>query len=108
MVRVLGEPVDVGRTFPVRYSITAADGTATGFDQNVDTRFEPHPIDPTRATASVMTFRFYGFPLPEFGTYHFDVHRGDERLARVPFWVVPVDQQQPGAGAEAGEERGYL
>ena len=39
----------------------------------------------------MVAFRFYGFPVPEFGTYLFEVYQGEERLAQVPFWVMPVD-----------------
>ncbi|MGH2573538.1 MAG: DUF6941 family protein [Actinomycetota bacterium] len=91
VVRVLGEPHEIGQTFTLLYSIVDADGRKVGFEQRVEARFEAHPIDPTRATASVVTFRFYGFPVPDFGTYVFEVHHGEDRLAQVPFWVVPVD-----------------
>ena len=91
VVRVVGEPHDVGQSFPLVYTVVDADGRPVGFEQEMATTFEPHPIDPTRTTASVVTLRFYGFPIPDFGTYLFEVHLGDERLAQVPFWVVPVD-----------------
>jgi hypothetical protein len=91
VVRLLGESEEVGAEFPVVYSIVDADGHLMGFRQEVPARFERHPVDPTRATGNVVAFRFYGFPVPEFGTYVFEVHHGDERLAQVPFWVVPVD-----------------
>jgi hypothetical protein len=91
VVRVLGEPEDVGQGFPIVYSIVDADGRTVNFHQEVEARFEAHPIDPTRATANVVAFRFYGFPVPEFGTYLFEVRHGEDRMAQVPFWVVPVD-----------------
>jgi hypothetical protein len=92
VVRVLGEPDDIGQSYPITYGIVDADGHNVGFRQRVEARFEAHPIDNTRATASVVAFRFYGFPVPDFGTYLFEVHYGDQRLAQVPFWVVPVDE----------------
>lgn len=95
VVRVVGEPDEVGPAFPLLYTIVDADGQMVNFEQEVEARFEPHPIDPTRATANVMTFRFYGFPVPDFGTYLFEVRQGDERLAQVPFWVVPVEDAEP-------------
>ena len=53
-----------------------------------------------RRSATVVTFRFYGFPVPDFGAYMFEVLYGEDRLAQVPFWVVPAAQQdgsdQPG------------
>jgi hypothetical protein len=39
----------------------------------------------------------YGFPVPDFGTYLFEVSHGEERLAQVPFWVVAVDAPTPQA-----------
>jgi hypothetical protein len=97
VVRILGDPDEVGLDFPLVYSIVDADGQPVGFRQEVNSRFELHPVDQTRATGNVVAFRFYGFPVPDFGTYVFEVHQGNERLAQVPFWVVPVDQmpQEP-------------
>lgn len=91
VVRVVGEPHEVGSAFPLEYRIVDADGRVIGFTQRMEARFDPHPIDPTRTTANVVAFRFYGFPVPDFGTYLFEVHHGQERLAQVPFWVVPAD-----------------
>jgi hypothetical protein len=91
VVRVVGEPEEVGQEFSLVYTVVDADGRTVGFRQDMRAVFEAHPIDPTRTTASIVTLRFYGFPLPDFGTYLFEVHHGDERLAQVPFWVVPVD-----------------
>jgi len=91
VVRLLGEPHEMERDFSVVYSIVDADGHPMGFRQEARARFERHPVDVTRATGNVVAFRFYGFPVPEFGTYLFEVHHGDERLAQIPFWVVPVD-----------------
>jgi len=95
VVRVVGEAHEVGESFPIEYRIVDADGRAIGFTQRMEARFEPHPIDPTRATANVVAFRFYGFPVPDFGTYLFEVHHGQERLAQVPFWVVPAEGGPP-------------
>lgn len=94
VVRVVGEPQEVGRSFSLTYTIVDADGRTVNFQQQVEARFEAHPIDSTRATANVVTFRFYGFPVPDFGTYVFEVRAGEDRLAQVPFWVVPVEAQQ--------------
>lgn len=102
VVRIMGEPHEVGQPFPLTYTIVDADGRTVNFRQDLEARFEPHPIDRTRATATVATFRFYGFPVPDFGTYVFEVRHGDERLAEVPFWVVPVDQGQPPGGEPTG------
>jgi hypothetical protein len=91
VVRIVGESHEIGQPFPIVYSIVDADGKSIGFEQEMEARFEPHPIDETRATANVVAFRFYGFPVPDFGTYLFEVHLGEERLAQVPFWVVPIE-----------------
>jgi hypothetical protein len=100
VVRVVGEPHEVGRAFPLIYTIVDADGQPLSFRQELEARFDPHPIDATRTTASVVTFRFYGFPVPDFGTYLFEVRLGEERLAQVPFWVVAAD---PGPDGSMGE-----
>lgn len=96
--RVAGDAEEIGQTVTLRCGVVDADGHPVSFQQDVQAGFERHPIDPTRATASVVAFRFYGFPLPDFGTYLFEVHHGDERLAQVPFWVVPVDPANPPPG----------
>ena len=101
VVRVVGDPEDVGRSFPLVCTVVDADGHTINFRQQVEVRFQPHPIDHTRATASVLAFRFYGFPVPDFGTYLFEVLSGEDRLAQVPFWVVPIERAAPRA-----EERG--
>jgi hypothetical protein len=100
VVRVLGEPHEVGQDFTLLYTVVDADGRIVGYRQEIPTTFQPHPIDATRTTASIVALRFYGFPIPEFGAYLFEVHHGDERLAQVPFWVVPVD-------VDAGEAGGW-
>ena len=96
VVRIVGESHEIGEPFPIVYSIVDADGQSIGFEQEMEARFEPHPIDETRATANVVAFRFYGFPVPDFGTYLFEVHLGEERLAQVPFWVVPIESPTEG------------
>jgi hypothetical protein len=95
VVRVVGDPHDVGQEFSLLYTVVDADGRTVGFRQEMPAAFQPHPIDSTRTTANVVALRFYGFPIPDFGTYVFEVHHGDERLAQVPFWVVPVDPEAP-------------
>jgi hypothetical protein len=93
VVRVVGDPHEIGHQFPLTYAIVDADGRPVNFEQTVQARFEKHPIDDTRATANVVTFRFYGFPVPDFGTYLFEVRHQTERLAQVPFWVVASEPQ---------------
>jgi hypothetical protein len=96
VVRIVGEADEVGRDFTLVYTIVDADGRTVNFRQEALARFQSHPYDQTRTSASVAAFRFYGFPVPDFGTYLFEVHHGEDRLAQVPFWVVPVDQATTG------------
>jgi hypothetical protein len=108
VVRLAGDPEDVGETRSVRFVIVDADGHPLAFDQTGEARFERHPIDPTLTSANMMAFRFYGFPVPDFGAYLFEVHSGDERLASVRFWVVPAESMsQPGDGT-SNPGGGYL
>jgi hypothetical protein len=95
VVRLMGDAEDIGRTRSVVCTVVDADGRTVGFRQEIEAEFDRHPIDPTRANARVLTFRFYGFPVPEFGTYVFEVWDGEERLAEVPIWVVPVEPGVP-------------
>jgi uncharacterized protein DUF6941 len=95
IVRVVGEPHEVGQTQSLTCAIVDADGQVVNFEQRVEVGFRPHPIDPTRASGNVLAFKFFGFPVPEFGTYVFEVRQGDERLATVPFWVTPMELPEP-------------
>jgi hypothetical protein len=108
VVRLLGDPEDIGQTFSVAYTVVDADGHPVGWHQDLEAHFEAHPIDPTRSTANVAAFRFYGFPVPDFGTYVFQVLQAGEVLAQVPFWVVSMETSHQGeapsghGGSEGG------
>jgi hypothetical protein len=102
VIRLVGEPHEIGRSFPVTYSVIDQDGRSAGFSQEAEVQFNEHPIDATLTTAVIATFRFYGFPVPDFGTYLFEVRAGEERLAQVPFWVVPMEPQ-PGQLGQPGQ-----
>jgi hypothetical protein len=111
VVRVVGEPHDVGRSRPIAVTVVDGQRQPIGFRQEGEVRFDRHPLEPDRATASVMAFRLFGFPIPEFGPYVFEVMAGDERLAQVPFWVVPPDavpQGMTGVTPPQEGDRGYL
>ena len=111
VVRVVGETGDVGQSRPIAVTVVDGQGEPIGFRQEGEVRFDRHPIEPDGATASVMAFRLFGFPVPEFGAYVFEVMTGDERLAQVPFWVVPPDavpQGMTGVAAPQEGEPGYL
>jgi hypothetical protein len=116
VLRVVGDPGDIGKTLTFVCSIVDSNDHPVNFHQEVSANFEPHPIDRDRANGSVLAFRFYGFPVPDFGTYRLEVSHGGERLASVPFWVVPAEDAPPGMSGMpggAGEQverpaRGYL
>jgi hypothetical protein len=96
VLRVVGDPEDIGKTMTFACSIVDTEDQPVNFRQEVNATFEPHPIDATRANGSVLAFRFYGFPVPDFGTYRLEVSHDDQRLASVPFWVVPSEDAPPG------------
>jgi hypothetical protein len=95
VVGIVGEAHEVGQELPIAWTIVDADGRPS-FRQEGVVRFQQHPIDPTRTKTNVVAIRFYGFIVPDFGTYLFEVHHGEERLTQVPFWVVPDDQAPTG------------
>jgi hypothetical protein len=103
VMRVVGDAEDIGRTVAFVCQIVGANGQDSGFRQEVNARFDRHPVDQDRANGSVLAFRFYGFPVPDFGTYLFEVQSGDHRLAQVPFWVVPIERAVPRAAEEPGD-----
>jgi hypothetical protein len=113
VLRVVGDPDDIGRTRKFVCRIVGSNGEPSSFEQEVNAVFERHPVDPDRANGSVLAFRFYGFPVPDFGTYHLEVSHGGETLATVPFWVVPAEDAPPGLAGTVGEQAelpstGYL
>jgi hypothetical protein len=90
VIRLVGEPHEIGVPQPVTYTIVDEDGRPIGYTQEGQVEFGTHPIDPTRTTAVISAIRFYGLPLPSYGTYLFEVRAGGERLAQVPIWVAPL------------------
>jgi hypothetical protein len=112
VLRVVGDPEDIGKTVTFVCRIVGANGEPSTFQQEVQARFDPHPIDAGRANGSVLAFRFYGFPVPDFGTYELQVAHGDRTLAAVPFWVVPSESAPPGMAGVAQQPEppstGYL
>ena len=103
VLRVVGDPEDIGKTVTFVCRIVGSNGEASTFQQEVNARFDRHPVDAGRANGSVLAFRFYGFPVPDFGTYQLEVAHGEERLVAVPFWVVPTEDAPPGM-VGAGEQ----
>ena len=102
VVRMTGEQEEIGQQLKATCRIVDTQGQPGGFNQEVEMRFDQHPIDPGRTTGNVIAFRFYGMQVPDFGTYFFEVQANDLRLAQVPFWVVPVDVPEPDGGWGTG------
>jgi len=113
VLRVVGDPEDIGKTLSFVCRIVGSNGEESTFQQEVNARFDRHPVDAERANGSILAFRFYGFPVPDFGTYHLEVSHGEETLAAVPFWVIPAEDAPAGMTGIAGEQAevpstGYL
>lgn len=113
VLRVVGDPEEIGKTVTFVCRIMGSNGEPSSFRQEINARFERHPVDMERANGSVLAFRFYGFPVPDFGTYELEVTHGGETLAAVPFWVVPAEDAPPGIIGAAAEQpelptTGYL
>ncbi|MGH2704015.1 MAG: DUF6941 family protein [Actinomycetota bacterium] len=94
VVRLVGQPGEVGLPTPVTFTIVDADGRSIGVEGSGEITFSPHPIDRTRSGGALMHFRM-GFQVPAPGAYLFELHSGDARLCQVPFWVVEGPPGQP-------------
>ena len=90
VLRVVGDPEDIGQSRTFVCSIVDANDQPVNFHQEVNATFEAHPIDPDRANGSVLAFRFYGFPVPDFGPYRLEVAHEEQRRR------VGQPQPQPG------------
>lgn len=94
VVRLVGQPADIGEPAPVTFTVVDADGHSIGVEGSGQITFTAHPLDRTRSGGALMHFRM-GFQVPAVGAYFFELHSGDTRLCQVPFWVVqgPPGQQ---------------
>jgi hypothetical protein len=90
VVRLVGEPQEVGTEQPVEFTVVDADGRPTGVGGTGTIAVAAHAIDRTRSGAALLHFRL-AFSIPAPGAYFFELHSGDERLCQVPFWVQVTD-----------------
>lgn len=94
VVRISGDPQDVGREHKLRSTIVDADGHPIGMDNEGVIQVPPHPVDRTRTGFALVHFRL-AFQIPGPGAYFFELH-ADERLCQIPFWVVEGPPPQVG------------
>ena len=57
VLRVVGDPEDIGQSRTFVCSIVDANDQPVNFHQEVNATFEAHPIDPDRANGSVLAFQ---------------------------------------------------
>ena len=87
LLRLVGEPQEVGHDLPLDFMIVDADGRSLGVQGSAEISFSPHPIDRTRTSGALLHFRL-GFEVPSPGAYFFELHHDGHRLCQVPFWIV--------------------
>ena len=90
VVRLVGEPREVGSEQPVEFVVVDADGRSTGVQGNGAIAVAPHAVDRTRSGAALLHFRL-GFQIPAPGAYFFELHSQGQRLCQVPFWVLGTE-----------------
>jgi hypothetical protein len=90
VVRLVGDPQEVGSEQPVEFVVVDADGRSTGVEGNGTIAVAPHAVDRTRSGAALLHFRL-GFQIPAPGAYFFELHAQGQRLCQVPFWVLDTD-----------------
>jgi hypothetical protein len=96
VVRLVGDPQEVGSEQPVDFVVVDADGRSIGVQGNGTITVTSHAVDRTRSGAALLHFRL-GFHIPAAGAYFFELHSDDQRLCQVPFWVLVG---QPGDSGE--------
>jgi hypothetical protein len=87
LLRLVGEPPEIGRDLPVDFAIVDADGRSLGIEGSAQISFSAHPVDRTRTSGALLHFRL-GFEVPGPGAYFFELHHRSQRLVQVPFWIV--------------------
>lgn len=87
ILRLVGEPQEVGRALPLEFMVVDADGRSLGVGGAAEISFSPHPFDRTRTSGALLHFRL-GFNVPSPGAYFFELHHRAQRLCQIPFWVV--------------------
>lgn len=98
VVRLVGEPQEVGTEQPVEFSVVDADGRTTGVGGNGTISVAAHAIDRTRSGAALLHFRL-ALSIAAPGAYFFELHSQGERLCQVPFWVQVAAADTPGSTA---------
>lgn len=86
VVRLVGEPPEIGTEQPVEFTVVDADGRPIGVGGTGSIAVSAHAIDRTRSGAALLHFRL-AFSIPATGAYFFELYSGGERLCQVPFWV---------------------
>jgi hypothetical protein len=91
LLRLVGDPPEVGKELPLDFMIVDADGRSLGVQGSAEISFSEHPIDRTRTSGALLHFRL-GFEVPAAGAYFFELHHQGTRLTQIPFWVVVPTQ----------------
>jgi hypothetical protein len=94
VVRLIGDPNEVGTEIPVQFTVVDADGRPIGVDGNGRIAVAPQAVDRTRSGAALLHFRL-GFAIPAPGAYFFELHSAGQRLCQVPFWVLTAAEATP-------------
>src|SRR2546423_7089033 len=93
VVRLVGDPQDVGTDQPVEFTVVDADGRPTGVGGTGTIAVAAHAIDRTRSRAALLHFRL-AFAIPAPGAYFFELFSRGERPCQVPFWVQLNNQPE--------------
>lgn len=88
VVRLSGDPLEIGVEHPVDFSIVDADGRPTGVQGEGLIHFSEHPFDRTRTGGALLHYRIMSIAIPASGAYVFQLHSNERRLCEIPFWVV--------------------
>jgi hypothetical protein len=93
VVRLVGDPLEVGTDQPVEFTVVDADARPTGVGGTGTIAVAAHAIDRTRSGAALLHFRL-AFAIPAPGAYFFELFSQGERLCQVPFWVQLNDEPE--------------
>jgi hypothetical protein len=93
VVRLVGDPLEVGTEQPVEFTVVDADGRPTGVAGTGTIAVAPHAIDRTRSGAALLHFRL-AFSIRAPGAYFFELFSQGQRLCQVPFWIQMADEPE--------------
>lgn len=88
VVRLVGEPQEVGQRMVLDFNIVDADGRDTGVGGKGEISFQGHPLDRTRTNAALIHYRIGSVRITGPGVYLFQLFHEGRRLTQVPFWVI--------------------